>query len=81
MFIAIPSSARRVLQDVFGYINDVCMAPRLIEIQQERQAAKRRGAPQATRLAIMTPRPHMFGAGQARPGGNSSARHGFGRSA
>jgi len=28
----------KALQDVFGYINDVGMAPRLIEIQQERQA-------------------------------------------
>lgn len=28
----------KALQDVFGYINDVRMAPRLIEIQQERQA-------------------------------------------
>jgi CHAD domain-containing protein len=28
----------KVLQDVFGYINDVRMAPRLIDIQQERQA-------------------------------------------
>jgi CHAD domain-containing protein len=26
------------LQDVFGYINDVRMAPRLVEVQQERQA-------------------------------------------
>jgi inorganic triphosphatase YgiF len=28
----------KALQDVFGYINDVQMTPRLIEIQQERQA-------------------------------------------
>jgi CHAD domain-containing protein len=28
----------KALQDVFGYINDVRMAPRLVEIQQERQA-------------------------------------------
>jgi triphosphatase len=28
----------KALQDVFGYINDVRMAPRLIEIQRERQA-------------------------------------------
>jgi triphosphatase len=28
----------KALQDVFGYINDVRLAPRLIEIQQERQA-------------------------------------------
>jgi inorganic triphosphatase YgiF len=28
----------KALQDVFGYINDVRMTPRLVEIQQERQA-------------------------------------------
>jgi CHAD domain-containing protein len=28
----------QALQDVFGYLNDVHMTPRLIEIQQERQA-------------------------------------------
>jgi len=28
----------KALQDVFGYVNDVRMAPRLIEIQRERQA-------------------------------------------
>ena len=29
----------KALQDVFGYINDVHMTPRLSEIQQERQAS------------------------------------------
>jgi CHAD domain-containing protein len=28
----------KALQDVFGYINDPSMTPRLMEIQQERQA-------------------------------------------
>src|SRR5262249_8641810 len=28
----------KALQDVFGYLNDVRMAPRLIEIERERQA-------------------------------------------
>jgi len=28
----------KTLQDVFGYINDVRMAPRLIEVQKQRNA-------------------------------------------
>jgi len=28
----------KALQDIFGYLNDVRMAPQLIEIQRERQA-------------------------------------------
>ena len=28
----------KTLQDVFGYINDVCTAPRLIEVQKQRNA-------------------------------------------
>ena len=34
----------KTLQDVFGYINDVRMAPRLLEVEKQRNAGMRAAA-------------------------------------
>ena len=58
----------KILQDVFGYINDVRMAPNSLSCKSKAMAVSmRRGRP-ATPWAITKRKPRMCGAAQGKPG-------------